>query len=208
MKAAMAAAWLFGLVFGQAGIAFAAEKPILIVAAENVYGDIARQVGGERVSVVSIMSNPDQDPHLFETTPGIVRQIAAAQIVILNGANYDPWMDKLLTAAPRDERPGGERGRDRERRVAEGLVLTELVGRRRDLGHGLEREEAGDHGDDRAQRSEIERDAREGREPRRAHERPGEHGECCDGQERERKVDDEGMSVLHESALRETEAAV
>ena len=104
MKAAMAAAWLFGLVFGQAGIAFAAEKPILIVAAENVYGDIARQVGGERVSVVSIMSNPDQDPHLFETTPGIVRQIAAAQIVILNGANYDPWMDKLLTAAPRRER--------------------------------------------------------------------------------------------------------
>jgi zinc/manganese transport system substrate-binding protein len=50
------------------------------------------------------MNNPDQDPHLFETTPGIVRQIAAAQIVILNGANYDSWMDKLLAAGPRRDR--------------------------------------------------------------------------------------------------------
>src|SRR5262249_42723509 len=43
-------------------------------------------------------------PHLFETTAGIVRQIAAAQIVILNGANYDSWMDKLLAAGPRGDR--------------------------------------------------------------------------------------------------------
>jgi zinc/manganese transport system substrate-binding protein len=50
------------------------------------------------------MTNPDQDPHLFETTPGIVRQLAGAQIVILNGANYDPWMEKLLAAAPRPGR--------------------------------------------------------------------------------------------------------
>jgi zinc/manganese transport system substrate-binding protein len=50
------------------------------------------------------MSNPDQDPHLFETTPAVVRQLANAQVVILNGANYDPWMDKLLSAAPRPGR--------------------------------------------------------------------------------------------------------
>src|SRR5262249_54238561 len=92
------------LVFGQARMACAADGQIAVVAAENFYGDIARQIGGDRVSVVSIMSNPDQDPHLFETTPGIVRQLANAQIAILNGANYDPWMDKLLTAAPRPER--------------------------------------------------------------------------------------------------------
>ena len=47
------------------------------------------------------MNSPDQDPHLFETTPGSVRQIAKAQIVIANGANYDPWMEKLLAATPR-----------------------------------------------------------------------------------------------------------
>ncbi len=85
------------LAAGQATHAVAADQQIAVVAAENFYGDIARQVGGDRVAVVSILSSPDQDPHLFETTPAVVRQLANAQIVILNGANYDPWMDKLLT---------------------------------------------------------------------------------------------------------------
>ncbi len=80
------------------------ESKIAVVAAENFYGDIARQIGGDRVAVVSIMNSPDQDPHLFETTPGVVRQIANAQIAILNGADYDPWMEKLLAAAPRPGR--------------------------------------------------------------------------------------------------------
>jgi zinc/manganese transport system substrate-binding protein len=82
----------------------AAENKIAVVAAENFYGDVARQIGGEQVTVVSIMNNPDQDPHLFETTPGIVRQIAGARIAIFNGANYDPWMEKLLSVAPRSRR--------------------------------------------------------------------------------------------------------
>jgi len=102
MKAATAGLGLtLILAFSQGTPAVTAEGRIAVVAAENFYGDIARQIGGDRVAVVSIMSNPDQDPHLFETTPGIVRQLAAAQIVILNGANYDPWMDKLLAATPR-----------------------------------------------------------------------------------------------------------
>jgi zinc/manganese transport system substrate-binding protein len=75
-----------------------------VVAAENFYGDIARQIGGDRVEVANILSNPNQDPHLFETTPTIVRQIAAARIVVFNGADYDAWMDKLLKVAPRAER--------------------------------------------------------------------------------------------------------
>jgi zinc/manganese transport system substrate-binding protein len=82
----------------------AADGKIAVVAAENFYGDIARQIGGERVAVVSIMNNPDQDPHLFETTPGILRQLAGAQIAIVNGANYDPWMEKLLAATPQPGR--------------------------------------------------------------------------------------------------------
>jgi len=105
MKNALAGlALLLSLPLAQAAPVRAAEGQIAVVAAENFYGDIARQIGGDRVSVVSVMNNPDQDPHLFETTPGIVRQIAAAQIVILNGANYDSWMDKLLAAGPRRDR--------------------------------------------------------------------------------------------------------
>ena len=79
----------------------AADGKIAVVAAENFYGDIAKQIGGDRVEVVSIMNSPDQDPHLFETTPGIVRQIAAAQVVGSNGGDYDTGMEKLLEAAPR-----------------------------------------------------------------------------------------------------------
>ena len=82
----------------------AAQAQIAVVAAENFYGDVAKQIGGDQVAVVSIMSNPDQDPHLFETTPSTVRQVSEAQIVILNGADYDPWMAKLIAVAPRPGR--------------------------------------------------------------------------------------------------------
>ena len=99
-------ALVFALLAGLAAApqAYAADGKLAVVAAENFYGDIARQIGGDRIDVVSIMNNPDQDPHLFETTPGVVRQIADAQIVVLNGADYDPWMEKLLSAAPRPGR--------------------------------------------------------------------------------------------------------
>ncbi len=75
-----------------------AETPIRIVAAENFYGDLARQIGGSHVTVTSILSNPDDDPHLFETSPSTAKNIADAQIVVYNGADYDPWMVKLLSA--------------------------------------------------------------------------------------------------------------
>ena len=77
-----------------------AAGPIKVVAAENFYGSIAHQIGGLEVEVVSVLNNPEQDPHLFETSPSVARQLAAAQIVIYNGADYDPWMPKLLAATP------------------------------------------------------------------------------------------------------------
>ena len=100
----------FGLVtallFATATLtaARAADGQITIVAAENFYGDVAQQIGGDLVSVVNILSNPDQDPHLFETAPSVVREIAAAQLVIYNGADYDPWMERLLKVTPKPGR--------------------------------------------------------------------------------------------------------
>jgi zinc/manganese transport system substrate-binding protein len=82
----------------------ASDATIKLVAAENFYGDVAHQIGGGDVEVISVMSNPDQDPHLFETSPSVVRQLAMAKIVIYNGADYDPWMEKLLKAAPKSDR--------------------------------------------------------------------------------------------------------
>jgi len=90
-----------------------AAGPIPIVAAENFYGDIAQQIGGADVAVKSILSNPDQDPHLFEVSPSVGRAVSAARIVVYSGIDYDPWMEKLLGAA---------RGSDRTTIVVAGLT--------------------------------------------------------------------------------------
>ena len=75
-----------------------------IVAAENFYGDAAAQLAGPGWTVTSILSNPDEDPHLFEASPSIARDISGARIVVYNGVDYDPWMTKLLAAARSDRR--------------------------------------------------------------------------------------------------------
>jgi zinc/manganese transport system substrate-binding protein len=93
-----------GMIVASALGAMADDAKIRLLAAENFYGDVARRVGGDRIAVVSILNNRDQDPHLFETTPGVVRKIANARIVIFNGADYDPWMQRLLDAVPRSGR--------------------------------------------------------------------------------------------------------
>ena len=77
---------------------------ILVVAAENFYGDIARQLGAGHVSVVSILSDPNVDPHEYESNVENGVAVAQAQLVIENGAGYDTWMDKLLSASPKPER--------------------------------------------------------------------------------------------------------
>lgn len=77
---------------------------VSVVAAENVYGDIASQIGGAHADVISILSDPDADPHLF--APGTLNgaEVAQADVVIENGVNYDPWMDKLIEASPNAKR--------------------------------------------------------------------------------------------------------
>ena len=73
--------------------------PVKVVAAENFYGDMASQIGGANVAVTSILSNPDDDPHLFEASPATAKALSDAKIVIANGVDYDPWMEKLLGAS-------------------------------------------------------------------------------------------------------------
>src|SRR5271165_1881161 len=98
------------------GFAQTEGRPVPVVAAENFYGDVAGQIGGPDVKVTSILSNPDQDPHLFEVSPSVARALSAARIVIYSGIDYDPWMAKLLAAA-----------RSADRRV---IVVADLIGRK------------------------------------------------------------------------------
>jgi zinc/manganese transport system substrate-binding protein len=71
-----------------------------VVAAENFWGSIAAQLGGDRVCVRSIIANPDTDPHAYEPKPSDAKLIATARYVIVNGAGYDPWAPKLIAANP------------------------------------------------------------------------------------------------------------
>ncbi len=93
-----------------------AAQPIAVVAAENFYGDVASQIGGPDVKGTSILSNPDEDPHLFEASPSVARAISGARIVVYSGIDYDPWMEKLLGAA-----------RSSDRQV---IVVAKLIGKK------------------------------------------------------------------------------
>jgi zinc/manganese transport system substrate-binding protein len=87
-----------------------------VVAAENFWGDIAAQLGGARAEVQSVVTDPNADPHEYESNANDARAVADANLVIVNGAGYDTWTDKLLAASP-----------NAARRV---LVVADLVGRR------------------------------------------------------------------------------
>jgi len=77
---------------------------ISVVAAENFYGDIAQQLGAGHVSVLSILSDPNADPHEYESSVQDAAAVSKAQLVIENGSDYDTWMDKLLAASPNPNR--------------------------------------------------------------------------------------------------------
>jgi len=77
---------------------------ISVLAAENFYGDIVQQLGAGHVSVVSILSDPNVDPHEYESSVQDGVAVSKAQLVIENGADYDTWMDKLLSASPNPNR--------------------------------------------------------------------------------------------------------
>jgi zinc/manganese transport system substrate-binding protein len=80
------------------------RAPIAVAAAENMWGSIAAQLGGPRVVVTSIITNPESDPHDYEPTTGDARSVAAARYVIANGLGYDGWFPKLVEANPDDAR--------------------------------------------------------------------------------------------------------
>jgi zinc/manganese transport system substrate-binding protein len=77
----------------------ALASPIIkIVAAENFYGNVAEQIGGDEVSVTSIMSDPNVNPREYESSVEDAKAVAAAGLVIENGGGFDGWMDRLLSA--------------------------------------------------------------------------------------------------------------
>lgn len=89
---------------GTTGTAGATTGTISVVAAENFYGDIIKQIGGSHVSVTSLLSDPNVDPHQYESSVQNGIAVTKADIVVMNGGGYDTWMNKLLAATPGSKR--------------------------------------------------------------------------------------------------------
>src|ERR1700719_2393749 len=83
-----------GVLLAGCGDSASTGSGVAVVAAENVYGDIAHQIGGAHVHVTSILSDPNADPHLFGPGSGNALAVATARVVIQNGLGYDAVMTK------------------------------------------------------------------------------------------------------------------
>jgi zinc/manganese transport system substrate-binding protein len=79
-----------------------ADGKIRVVASTNVYGDIARTIGGDSVDVTSLMSDPAQDPHSFEASARNQLAVSKADVVIENGGGYDDFMQTLTAGGHND----------------------------------------------------------------------------------------------------------
>ncbi|MET9323341.1 zinc ABC transporter substrate-binding protein [Streptomyces sp. NPDC003038] len=97
------------LIYGSGGSAGAASaqspqgaapSPVVpVVASTNVYGDIVEQIGADRVDVVSIISDPTQDPHSYEAGTRNQLELSKAKVVVENGAGYDEFVGRMLRSA-------------------------------------------------------------------------------------------------------------
>jgi zinc/manganese transport system substrate-binding protein len=83
----------FASLFMAAGLQ---AQTLNVVAAENFYGGVAREITGPAANITSILTNPNQDPHEFQTDAATAKAVEEADIVIYSGIGYDDWMQKLL----------------------------------------------------------------------------------------------------------------
>ncbi len=119
------AKWLTA-VFAVLTLAFAGEgraaEPLRVVATFSILGDMVRQVGGDAVTVATLVG-PGGDPHVYEPTPSDVGIVVGARVVIINGLGIEGWIERLIKAsgtkavvatASRDVAPLGLEERDGE----------------------------------------------------------------------------------------------
>ncbi|MFD3621037.1 metal ABC transporter solute-binding protein, Zn/Mn family [Streptomyces sp. NPDC058676] len=84
---------------GNASQSPASSAMIPVVASTNVYGDIVEQIGGAKVDVTSVISDPDQDPHSYEANTQNQLALSKAKVVVENGGGYDDFIDRMLKSS-------------------------------------------------------------------------------------------------------------
>jgi zinc/manganese transport system substrate-binding protein len=89
---------------GGSSAAAASTTKITAIGAENEYADVIAQVGGKYVQASAIMSNPNTDPHTFEASPAVAREISNAKLIVQNGVGYDDWATTIENADQSDSK--------------------------------------------------------------------------------------------------------
>jgi zinc/manganese transport system substrate-binding protein len=98
--ALLGAASLVTACSGSSSTASDGGGTVNAVGIENEYANVISQIGGRYVKVAAIMSNPNTDPHAFEASASVAREIAGADLVVRNGIGYDTWAAKIEAASP------------------------------------------------------------------------------------------------------------
>lgn len=117
------------------------REPLRVVATFSILGDMVKEVGGERVAVTTIVG-PNTDTHQFEPTPADARALRDADVLVLNGLDFEPWLPRLVKAS-------GFRGR--QVLASEGVTPRRLAEPHdpdgHDHGHDDDHDHDHDHGD-------------------------------------------------------------
>jgi len=89
---------LIALALAAATSPASAQDRLDVVASFSILGDLARNVGGERVNVTMLVG-PNGDVHVYSPTPADAKRIADAKLVIVNGLGLEGWLPRLVQSS-------------------------------------------------------------------------------------------------------------
>src|SRR5690606_19169500 len=94
---------MLGGLLGFSSLALAehskvARPPLKVVATFSILGDMVSEVGGEHIELTTIVG-PGGDAHTFEPSPTDVKALAQAEVLVLNGLDFEAWLPRLIASA-------------------------------------------------------------------------------------------------------------
>lgn len=121
-----------------APVASWADEPLPVVATFSVLGDMVARIGGEHIALTTLVG-PDGDAHVYQPTPSAARDVAGAEVLVINGLEFEGWLERLAEAADFDGTL-----------VVATTGITPLAFDEHD-DHDDEHDDHDDHGDDHAE---------------------------------------------------------
>jgi zinc/manganese transport system substrate-binding protein len=97
-RRALLGALAAGLILAQAPLAATAQEKLPVVASFSILGDFVKEVGGDRVSVTTLVG-PNGDAHVYSPTPADAKAMAGAKLIVVNGLKFEGWMTRLIKSS-------------------------------------------------------------------------------------------------------------